>query len=90
MTLSEMVQGEKPFRENVILIDISTHLPFLTFPKVRGEITHPPFLLKEYACVLSITVQLCPVPEFGEGGNLLMQVNAAIDLEEGEHIDIGE
>ena len=54
-------------------------LAFTTFPNVRGGITHEPFLVNKYAHLLSITVNLCVMPEFRKGGNL-----------QRHNIDIGE
>ena len=70
------MQGEELFWEHASLID------FLTFPKTRGGISHSPFLLKEYASVLSISVYLYLVPEFREGRNLQLHVSATINLDE--------
>ena len=83
------MQGEKIFWEHVTLIDLSTHLPFLTFPRVRGEITHSAFLARKYSRILSITICLCLVLDFRGGGNLQLQVSATINREGGDNIDIG-
>ena len=78
------MQGQKQFWEHVSLID------FPTFPNMRVGITHSPFLLETYASVLSISVYLCLVPEFREGGNLQLHMSATINWEEGDNIDTGE
>ena len=72
------------------MTDFSLQLPFLTFPKVGGGITHPPFLVNKHAHIPSITVYLYLVPGFREDGNLQLEVSATINQEEGDNIDIGE
>ena len=80
--LSEICAGE---------IDrIFNTLSFPCFSKVRGGITHSPFHVNDCACILSISVYLCLLPELGGGGNLQLQVSATINREEGDNIDIGD
>ena len=90
VSLSEICTGEETILWTC-KFDLSFNtLAFPYFFKGEGGITHPPFLVIKYACVLSITIYIYLVPEFREGGNLQLQVSATINWEEDDDIDIGE